>query len=338
MSIIRNKLTKKFTTIPNQIIIDTKLSHGAFRVYAYLVSKYDGWKVINSDIQAKLNIKQAQTLANFWKELLATGWITRYRIKDATGKITGGFDYELNEFPVINNIEPAKLGSIHNVESPQYGESVDRENPQYINKTKEQECTNTDLKNTNPLFPFIRQTNEGSYQVWLEQVKQLGYSFTTLELDAIKEWAAYKIAQSESISIQQIILTLKALAAHKLARYDIVYMIHQSITGGYRKIMDPTYACLAKPVAKVVNSTYSAKHYIVPQNEAEKNELWNYIKCCYISKNDPRTGEPMTKEQACHVGKHFKFGLSKGISQEEYILLNEVETGISLLEQAIKIV
>lgn len=73
MSIIRNKITKKFTTVPNLIIIDDKLSHGAFRVYSYLLSKPDGWKVINSDIQQKLNIRQAQTLANFWKELTNSG-------------------------------------------------------------------------------------------------------------------------------------------------------------------------------------------------------------------------------------------------------------------------
>ncbi len=115
MSIIRNKLSKKFTTIPNQLITDHRLSSGAFRVYVYLLSKPDGWKVINSDIQEQLNIKQGQTLANFWKELISLGWVTRCRNRDGEGKIIGGYDYELNEAPVIFNqdMDKAILGNNH---------------------------------------------------------------------------------------------------------------------------------------------------------------------------------------------------------------------------------
>lgn len=339
MSVIRNKITKKFTTIPNLIIIDSKLSHGAFRVYSYLLSKPDGWKVINADIQEQLNIKQAQTLANYWKELISSGWISRHRLKDKEGKIIGGYDYELNEYPVLHNMEATISGNNHNMENPQYGKSINRENPHSLNNTKGQEQNKTEPNNTNPPNPLLIQepskTKSGIIGEWLNQVEYQGCQFTDAEIQAINAWASYKTAKAETISIQQIDLTLKSLAAHKTARYDIVYMIHQSITGGYRKIMDPTNACIAKPAAKVVNCRYQAQDYIIPQTQAEKNDLWNYLKCSYMNKNDPRTGQPMTNGQISHIGKHFKRGLSQGINQDRYIYLNEAETGVSLLEQAI---
>ena len=133
--------------------------------------------------------------------------------------------------------------------------------------------------------------------------------------------------------MQQIKLTLDLLKAHKVARFDIVYMIRQSISGNYRKIMEPTNSCIAKPAAKVINSKYQSENYIVPQNEAEKNELWDYLKCCYVNKIDTRNGKPMTKEQICHIGRHFRSGLLQDVNHNRYIYLNEVETGISLFEQ-----
>ena len=338
MSIIRNRITKKFTTIPNRIIIDGNLTHGAFRVYSYLLSKPDGWKVINTDIQEQLNIKQSQTMANYWKELISTGWISRCRIKDNAGKIIGGYDYELNESPILpsnQSMEPAILGNIHNVEKPYYGKIINRENPQYINNTKEQEQNKTDLSNTYPPTPKNGQNKtEGVIVVLPKQIKQISHEFTEAELQAINSWVKYKSSKATPLTAQQMELTLNILKAHKAAKFDIVYMIHQSITGNYRKIMDPTNACIAKMV-KVINSKYQSIDYIIPQTENEKNELWNYLKCCYINKIDPRTGNHMTKEQIFHIGRHFKLGLSNRINQDKYIYIHEIETGISLLEQAI---
>lgn len=153
MSVIRNKLTKKFTTIPNQIITDHSLSSGALRVYLYLLSKPDGWKVVNTDIQKQLNIKQAQTLANFWKELIKLGWISRHRVRDKDNKIIGGYDYELNETQALpsHRTDPITLGNTHNMEKPYYGESINRDNPQCINNTNDQ--IKTDLNNTYPQPP-----------------------------------------------------------------------------------------------------------------------------------------------------------------------------------------
>ncbi len=126
MSVLRNKIIKKYTSVPNQIVIDGQLSHGAFRVFIYLLSKPDGWTVVNTDIQKQQSIKQSQTLANYWKELITSGWISRNRIKNEDGKIAGGFDYELNEYPVLSNVDSSILGNNHIMEDPQYGKSVNQ--------------------------------------------------------------------------------------------------------------------------------------------------------------------------------------------------------------------
>jgi hypothetical protein len=110
MSILRNKLKSKFSQLPNELITDTRLSHGAFRVAAYLFSRPENWEILNFDIQKQLNIRQSQTLADYWGELIKSGWVTRER-KRENGKIVGGFDYELSLI----------------MENPQYGKTLIRE-------------------------------------------------------------------------------------------------------------------------------------------------------------------------------------------------------------------
>jgi len=81
----------KFTQIPDKIMLDTNISHGAFRVYCYLFSKPDGWDYFSNDIKKKLNIKKDHTIANYLKELRENNWVERKRnIK------TNGYDYILN--------------------------------------------------------------------------------------------------------------------------------------------------------------------------------------------------------------------------------------------------
>jgi hypothetical protein len=333
MSVTRSKLTKKFTAVPNAIITDHNLSSGALRVYLYLLSKPDGWKVINADIQNQLNIKQAQTLANFWKELIILGWVTRSRVRDKDNKIRGGYDCKLNDVPVLadGNVEDATLGNIHNMEKPHYGKSVNMENPQYINNTKKE--NKTDLNNTNPPTPEIK-TGMGD-KFWLKQVEQLNLEFTNSEIQTLDEWIKYK-SSTKPLSAYQIELTLKLLAEHKKDGFNIVNMIHKSIASGYSKIMEPTTACIQKTSDREVNSKYKSPEYILPRNEAEKKELWNYLQRCYFNKIDPRNGKPMTSEQISHVGRHFKNGLSQRVSQDKYIYINEVETGVCLLEQKLR--
>jgi hypothetical protein len=50
MSLLRNKLKSDFSQIPNGLITDPRLSHGAKLVAIYLMSKPDQWNVCNPDI------------------------------------------------------------------------------------------------------------------------------------------------------------------------------------------------------------------------------------------------------------------------------------------------
>lgn len=128
MAIVRNRLKKMFTTVPNEIITDLDVTDKALRVYLYVASKPDNWEVNNADIQKSLNIKQKHTIANSWKNLIQTGWITREFIKDKNNKFTGGYNYELREKPIKSpkcgsaplRDEP-DFGSIHSVVQPHFG-------------------------------------------------------------------------------------------------------------------------------------------------------------------------------------------------------------------------
>lgn len=95
MSVIRNQFKSSFTQIPNSLIVDNQLSNGAKMVAIYLFSKPDNWEVNNADIMKNLDIARRETIANYWKELIKTGWITRVK-KCGEGSICGGYDYNLN--------------------------------------------------------------------------------------------------------------------------------------------------------------------------------------------------------------------------------------------------
>src|SRR4051812_17771995 len=127
MSILKNRLIKKFSTIPNAIIIDKRISDRALRIYLYLISKPDGWQVYNADIMKNLDIKTAQTIADAWSSLIEAGWIDRVQQIAENGKFNGGYDYSLNDSPQNNEvIEKPNTGKTvirknRNTETPEYG-------------------------------------------------------------------------------------------------------------------------------------------------------------------------------------------------------------------------
>lgn len=95
MSIIKNQLKSQFSQIPNALVIDKDLSHGAKMVAIYLYTKPDNWRVNNADIMENLGIARRETIAGYLKELIDFGWITRIRKSGDNGKF-GGFDYSLS--------------------------------------------------------------------------------------------------------------------------------------------------------------------------------------------------------------------------------------------------
>ncbi len=173
----------------------------------------------------------------------------------------------------------------------------------------------------------------GGNGIWLSCIKGNRYQFTDNQTQAISAWAQYKAEKKETVSLQQIELTLKQLNTYVQANQDIVHLIETSIARGYKGIIEPTKnsISIAKPSKK-----YQSDEYIVPENQAQKIELRDYLIRCYMfEKIDPRTKEPLTKEQINLLRKHFQIRDKLRLSHTDYIHQEEVLTGICLLEQSV---
>jgi len=156
MGVIKNRLRDKFSTLPNAII-ESEMSHGAFRVYCYLSSKPNGWKVRNRDIQIRLGIKQNQTLANYFKELIDSGWIEREQSKTKDGRLKGGYDYRIMENP--------QLGKSLNMENPQLGENHTHSNTDYISNTDSSSKKEKEIIPFQEIIDYLNEKTGKKYRV-----------------------------------------------------------------------------------------------------------------------------------------------------------------------------
>ena len=170
---------------------------------------------------------------------------------------------------------------------------------------------------------------------WLDHIHQHNYQFSQDEVTAIKAWARYKADRNETLTPQQIELTLKQLNAHRLASQNIVYLIETSVSRGYKGIMEPTKSSLSTTSTPIAGR-YPSAEYIRPETQAQKIELRNYLERCYVfHRLDPRTKEPLTTEQLGLLRKHFQRREKLRLSFTDFIFQEEVMTGICLLEQPI---
>jgi hypothetical protein len=118
MGILRNKLANNFVQIPSEIF-SSELSHIAVRVYGYLATKPDGWKVYNADIMRQCKIGSNNTMAKLLKELVDSGWVDRERSVDSKKSFDGGFDYELMSKPA-NSQKELNRSNCDNAESAKH--------------------------------------------------------------------------------------------------------------------------------------------------------------------------------------------------------------------------
>ena len=119
MGIIRNRLARDFSMIPNQIITDIRVGMGARLLFCYLSSKPDNWQFWNHDMAKQLGIKDEKTISKYLKELINANWIERNRNADKQGKFTGGYEYILKNPYMEKN---------HITKKPIYGENGDYNN------------------------------------------------------------------------------------------------------------------------------------------------------------------------------------------------------------------
>lgn len=145
MAILKNKLTTNFSIIPNHLATDTRISLGARVVMAYIMGLPDDWHIYNGDVCKKVGISK-ETLAKYWSELEAVGWLARYRGQGENGKLTGGMVYEILDGKAEN---PTESGNQPYTEKTRIrSKSVYGQNPAHTNKEdktkkKEEQNNNT---------------------------------------------------------------------------------------------------------------------------------------------------------------------------------------------------
>lgn len=152
MSVIKNRLKNKFSQIPNEVVTDTRISNGAFRVIIYLFTKPDNWEVNNEDVMKSLKISKDHTISKYWKELLKSGWITRERTE------TGHFDYNLNEHPILPIIGSTHIA--HNGQLPKKGGYNNKDPYSYNNNTN----GGSNFENQEPHEPHVNGTTDNQLE------------------------------------------------------------------------------------------------------------------------------------------------------------------------------
>ena len=97
--IIRRHITSNFTVIPNEAILDTRLSISARWLLAYLLSRPNDWQVQVGDIQKKGGIGREKSY-RLIKELIAVGWV-RKDFSRGEGGQWGGIEYVVMDQPGV---------------------------------------------------------------------------------------------------------------------------------------------------------------------------------------------------------------------------------------------
>lgn len=248
--------------IPNALICDHELSPAAHRVAMYLYSRPDNWRVNNTDIKNNTGYQDPETIAKALKELIAKGWITRKRTRAEAGKLSGTYDYELNQEPVlpVNGKEPY-TEKTRKRETPVYGQ-----NPVHSNTEKGFNNTKSLINNTE----FSAQAQEDNFSE--AEISDIAFEiFEPQPLNAKKE-KPKSIKQSDVITLDKLeipqglsdvrFLNLyekfmrepkqrkKSIGAHnltlqKLERFDIEFaieLVEAAMCSNYQGVVFPDTA------------------------------------------------------------------------------------------------
>lgn len=216
------------------------------------------------------------------------------------------------------------------------------------NVRQENRDKSLDTRNNTPLPP---NGENGGGAVWLQIAKNLDLVFDDDEQSAISRWAEYITAKQKSITVLQIETNLHSLAKHKADGFDIYSLINDTISAGYKWLLKPTSVYVkkvvaTKPTAKAVKPhRFGNPEYIIPESPAEKAQLARYIQSCYHNRINPKNNQPLTASEVRTIDAHRKLFSSQDknangvfinyVSWSDYILQNEVHTGIPLVDQSI---
>jgi len=347
-----NSLRKCFTKIPNALAVDLYLSSGAVRVFLYMSCKPDDWFFNNRDIQKQLGIKDDATMAKYWKELINSGWVSRTPALNHNGKPSGYYDYVLNFQPVKQAI------SQPDTPTPKNAGAGTVNKPVMVNSQlgKIPDYTNTDPI-TNPNIP----THTNNKQIvlngaeWVRIADENKIIFSEAEKTAIQdfgdEFLRIRSKIKKSVNEKLILQELNTLHQYKADNYNIVLLIKDSISyeRGFLFKTTPKYLIQSINQSNVKSKPSQRPHlfsnpkYIIPETPTEKKSLAAFIQTWYKAKINPKTNQPMTSAEIAIINAHNKRFNSQAkdprglyvsyASWLDYILQNEVLTGVCLLDQ-----
>lgn len=192
MGILRNKIAENFVQIPSELI-SSPLSHGAVRVYCYLATKPDGWKVYNTDIKKQCRISDGHTIAKYLKQLVEAGWLERERAVNEKNQFDGTYDYELRLSP---NRENSPIG-----EKPVLGKTPKHNNIKLPTNIKKESNNNTDYADAIVYLNAKAGTNYRPINGNLAKVKaRLDEGYTLEDVKSVidskcTEWIGTKFEQ-----------------------------------------------------------------------------------------------------------------------------------------------
>lgn len=356
MAKVINYVRKRFTQISNLIVVDPSISDGAYRVFSYVSTKPDDWLINNRDIQNKLNIKRAETIAKYWKELINSGWVSRQPIINANGKPSGYFDYVLNLEPIRpipQNAEVVKT-DLQKVGTPHKPHTVNQQLRTNRSYTNTESVSNTNIPtHTNNKLIVLNGAE------WVRIAEKNKIVFSEAEKTAIQdfgdEFLRIRTQIKKSVNEKLILQELNKLYQYKVENYNIVLLIQDSISyeRGFLFKTTPKYliqsahksSCETKPSQRP--HLFSNPKYIIPETPAEKKSLATWIQTCYKARINPKTNQPMSSDEIAIIDAHNKrFNAQekdhRGLymsyaSWLDYILQNEVQAMKSLLDQPIEV-
>ena len=248
MGLLKHHINNNFTIISNKAIT-APISAGALRVYLYLLSKPDGWQVVNADIKKNIYINDNHTLASYLKELEDKKLLHRIKLS------SGHFEYHLHEYVQMREIHNCE-NNLADGENPQepYGENPQVGKIPIYNNTDIKYNNNTNITNTNKhsvgvnlsedkinsLHQETQNKSTNTPPVSSHPPVQFDFDgFTAQEKEAIENWLAHrKQIKKQYKTLQSLKAFRTMLLKFKGQRKSIIDIFEYSLAQGYTGLID----------------------------------------------------------------------------------------------------
>lgn len=284
MSVVKNRLKKDFSMIPNAIINDEAVSIEARFMYIYLASKPDEWVVQHEDIKRVLKIKSRTSMAKYALELINSGWASRTLRKGDGGSLNGGYDYELHadkiepvKSIVLDNVRPKnEHGSCPENERTDVSKNGHRVCPNFVQSQK-MDTNNTEIDRTRD---YTSSNTFSVWETWQAILAMQVTNFTENELEALRGWAEFKKITDR----HQINATISHLKQLQIRGGNVLDAITISTAGGFKGIIDNSPKFNNQPIKQPSiphshdGQNYDPNGFTKPYAEAQKAALSGGVK------------------------------------------------------------